>query len=100
MSKSTKPRPPAGISDEACESFEELLSAFRSPPSAVQLATLERITLARDRLGRIRATLAREGETVKGSKGQPRPHPLLAVEAQLRAEISDGLGKLSHRLEG
>ena len=67
MSKSTKPRPPAGISDEARQSFEELLGAFRSPPGTVQLATLERITLARDRLGHVRASAGESQSTGAGS---------------------------------
>ena len=31
---------------------------------------------------------------VKGSTGQPKPHPLLAVEQSLRREVEDGLKRL------
>lgn len=46
------------------------------------LALLTRACECQDRLAQVRAQLAADGLLVPGYKKQPRPHPLLAVEAE------------------
>jgi hypothetical protein len=60
----------------------------------VDLLLLADTLRARDRLEDIGAQIAKDGVTVDGSKGQVRPHPLLAVERALRAEVATGFERL------
>jgi len=46
------------------------------------LALLTRACECQDRLAQVREQLAADGLLVAGYKKQPRPHPLLAVEAE------------------
>lgn len=55
---------------------------------------LELVIRQGDRLEEVRLILAEEGPTVVGSKGQKRPHPLLAAEGQLARDIAAGLERL------
>jgi hypothetical protein len=48
-----------------------------------------------DRLDAIAATIEADGLTIAGSRGQPRPHPLLAEQRQAQlalARLLDALG--------
>ena len=47
-----------------------------------------------DRLNAVRPVLADQGVTVAGSKGQVRPHPLLAVEVTLSREVASAFDRL------
>jgi hypothetical protein len=60
----------------------------------VDLLLLADTLRARDRLEDVAAELAKTGVVVDGSKGQVRPHPLLAVERALRAELGAGFERL------
>lgn len=40
-----------------------------------------------DRLREVQSAIKRDGLTVHGSQGQPRPHPLLASESALRRDL-------------
>src|SRR5690554_5852798 len=51
------------------------------------LAVLQSLCETVDRLNECRETIARDGLTVEGSGGQPRPHPLLQVEAESRRAL-------------
>jgi hypothetical protein len=54
-----------------------------------QLAVLEAGLRAADRMAEAEATVKSEGLTVAGSKGQPRPHPLLAtIDVERRAFLA------------
>jgi hypothetical protein len=60
----------------------------------VDLLLLADVLRARDRLDDIAAQIGKDGVTVNGSQGQIRPHPLLAVERALRAEVATGFERL------
>jgi hypothetical protein len=55
---------------------------------------LEDVLRARDRLEEIQMKLAEDGPTVTGSRGQTRPHPLLATERALRRDVAVGFARL------
>jgi phage terminase small subunit len=63
-------------------------------PAAGDLLQLEDVLRARDRLEDVRGEIGRDGLTVTGSKGQTRPHPLLATERALERQVEDGLERL------
>ncbi len=60
----------------------------------VDFTILANVLRAADRLAGVAETIGRDGVTVAGSKGQLRPHPLLAIEQSLRREVADGLDRL------
>ena len=92
MSKPT--RPPKDLSAAAQTEWKNLVG-----PGPDEVAIVERIVRAQDRLRQVSTELERAGPIVEGSMGQPRSHPLLAVEERLRSEIGAGFEKLSHRLQ-
>ena len=53
----------------------------------------------RARLDELARVLEREGLTTAGSKGQTRPHPLLAKERALGRAYSEGLHQFVWRVE-
>ncbi len=55
---------------------------------------LANVLRAEDRLAGVAKAIGLDGVTVTGSKGQLRPHPLLAVETVLRREVAEGLDRL------
>jgi hypothetical protein len=100
-SQAGKIPPPAGLSTASRRLWAELVTDVAvvtdGRPAASSLVLIEEVLRARDRLAEIRETLATDGVTVVGSRGQTRPHPLLAIERQLVAEISNGLARLELR---
>lgn len=56
---------------------------------------LAELLRGRDRLAEVRSVLVTEGLTVAGSRGNPRPHPLLATESALRRERAQAWERLS-----
>jgi hypothetical protein len=81
------------------ERFEELLAIVMREAEAEAVTETEELRVrwlaqAALRLEEIDKVLAREGVTVVGSKGQPRPHPLLGEEALLRREVDRGMSTL------
>jgi hypothetical protein len=93
--------PPPGLTTGSRRLWAELLTDLEcvtdGRPAAASLVVLEDVLRARDRLAVIRKTLAKEGVTVAGSRGQTRPHPLLVIERQLVAEVARGLERLEMR---
>jgi hypothetical protein len=93
--------PPPGLSTASRRLWAELVGDVEvitdGRPAASSLVLLEEVLRARERLEEIRQTLATDGITVVGSRGQTRPHPLLAIERQLVAEISNSLARLELR---
>jgi len=55
--------------------------------SAADLALLGELVRTVDRLREVQAAIKAGGLMVLGSNGQPRPHPLLAVEDAVRRAI-------------
>jgi hypothetical protein len=77
--------------------FEDVRCVTDGPPGAASLLVLEELLRARERLLEVRHSLQVDGITVKGSRGQARPHPLLTLERQLVAEITNSLDRLELR---
>ena len=63
-------------------------------PAEVDLLLLDQMLRRLDRLAEVRAVLDAEGLTTEGVKGQTRPHPLLAVAAQLERDIDQSVDRL------
>lgn len=83
------PRPPATLKESGRAEWQRLWTAGRSWLSAdVDLLIMERLCENHDLRAAMLAQVERDGLTVDGYKGQPRPHPLLshvrAVEAEMR----------------
>jgi P27 family predicted phage terminase small subunit len=87
---------PQGLTKESRDLWPRLLADLRAVNAGaeVDLVVLEHVLRARDRLRAITKQLDSDGVTVKGSKDQVRPHPLLNVEKALRAEVAAGLKQL------
>jgi P27 family predicted phage terminase small subunit len=90
---------PANLSKSAQAAWPELVEEFCfvhdvEAPGASDLLLLEELLHARDRLSEVRADIQRDGLVVAGSKGQSRPHPLLATERALERQVEDGLERL------
>jgi len=65
---------------------ESTLADFRFT-SAAELALLAEYCLCRDRLQQIREAIQQAGICVEGSRGQPRPNPLLGAENDCRRSL-------------
>lgn len=95
---SGRPPRPEGLSEAGTALWQGLaadLAALEGGTAAqVDLVLLELVVRQADRLEEVRLILAEEGPTVTGSKGQTRPHPLLAAEGQLARDIAGGLERL------
>jgi hypothetical protein len=72
----------------------ELQQGIPGGLSPLEQVLEERVRLAARRLLDCADQLAGAELIVPGSTGQLRPHPLLALERELRGEISEGLQKL------
>jgi hypothetical protein len=96
--RNTTPVPPApgDLSPESSALWPGLAAdvAVAMGGGQVDFLALAGVLRAADRLAEIRAVLAAEGLTVKGSKGQSRPHPLLIAESVLRREVAQGMKSL------
>ncbi len=101
-----KPPAPASARRERNAAFLTVVEAFlaelplrfRTELSSAEAIQAELLRRAAERLSEIDQRLAEETLTVSGSKGQLRPHPLLASEASLRRELIHGLQQLEFRL--
>jgi phage terminase small subunit len=94
--------PPEDLSPAAAELWQELVDELLlvhdvEAPAASDLLTIGDVCRARDQLDEVAAAIARDGAVVAGSKGQPRAHPLVPIQLQLRGEVARGLDRL--RLE-
>jgi hypothetical protein len=93
--------PPSGLAPASQRLWRALVNDVEcvtdGPPAAASLVVVEEVIRARERLAEVRKTLADEGVTVSGSRGQLRPHPLLVMERQLVGEIVNGLERLELR---
>lgn len=79
-------RAPAGLSSEARKLWQDVIDDFEID-DAGGLAVLRQLCEALDRLRQCQAAITKEGVTVKGYRGQPRPHPLLKTEAECRRQM-------------
>ena len=89
-------RPPSDLSEESRRLFRRLVADLRALGGVAEIDALllgDALRL-RDRLAQIRVQLEVDGPTVAGSKGQVRPHPLIAVEQNLAREIRAAFDQL------
>jgi P27 family predicted phage terminase small subunit len=91
--------PPTDLSQQAQKSWHDLVQGLCEvhdveQPSEPDLIVLADVLRAQDELDAIRQVIAAEGNMVAGSQGQVRPHPLLAVQRALRADVARGLERL------
>lgn len=93
--------PPVGLSAPSKQLWRDLVKDVEcltdGPAAAASLVVVDEIVRARERVTQVRETLAGDGVTATGSRGQARPHPLLVIERQLVAEIMNGLERLELR---
>lgn len=87
--------PPADLTDASKRRWPGLVAdlgaATGKRPAEVDLLRLGDLLRIRDRLDAIAVKLAEDGVTVAGSTGQTQRHPLLELEAKLRAEFTAAL---------
>ena len=96
------PLPPARAPRDRDEAFlaavkaalAELPTRFRSQLTAPEEIQAELIRRTAERLAEVDQRLAEDGLTVPGSRRQQRQHPLLALEAGLRRELTQSLRQL------
>jgi len=79
-------RPPADLSPEARRLWSEILDDY-SIDDAGGLAMLRQLCETLDRLRECQKAIKADGITVKGYRGQPRPHPLLKTEGECRRQM-------------
>jgi len=93
------PPPPEGLSEAGEALWPGLAADLQQLRGGnvpeVDLLLLGMLLRQLDRLDEVRAVLAAEGPTVTGSKGQVRPHPLLAAEGQLARDVAGAFERLS-----
>ena len=85
------PEPPADLAEPERDLWQRLATEHVGGASTADLLALRSCVDVSVRLALVKAQLDLDGPTVSGSQGQPRAHPLLGVEAQLRAELAERL---------
>lgn len=79
-------RAPSSLSGEGRKLWLQIVADFEID-DAGGLAILEQLCEALDRLRECQKEIRAQGVTVKGYKGQTRPHPLLKTEAECRRQM-------------
>ena len=92
------PRPPKHLGKPGRALWKAVQDDF-ALDDAAGLALLTAACDARDRAEAAREAIARDGMTFRDSKGNPRPHPLLAVERDARAAAVSALRALNLDIE-
>ena len=91
-------QPPGHLTDESMVIWQELLSEYDLNDSA-GLRILRVSLEAFDRAQAARQAIDAQGMTFSDKFGQPKPHPLLAIERDSRAAFLAGLKALNLDLE-
>jgi hypothetical protein len=86
----------AAAAEAAITDLEQRVPTGMGP---LERALAARVRAAVARLLECAGQLAADNLMIRGSTGQPRPHPLLKTEQELRREISAGLKELTFRAE-
>jgi P27 family predicted phage terminase small subunit len=90
--------PPSDIPPTARDLWDALAADLciirRGHPTVTDRELLANAVTAQQRLRQVGQQLDDDGPVAVGSTGQPVPHPLLAVEAQLRKEVEERLSTL------
>jgi P27 family predicted phage terminase small subunit len=90
---------PDTLSKAAQAKWTRLLAEFREThdveePALSDRLLLEELVHARERLREVRNQIQNDGLVVPGSKGQQRPHPLLATERGLQRQVEEAVERL------
>lgn len=90
MTRRAVPPAPAGLSEASAALWPGLAADVLAVAGGaeVDFLLLAELLHAMDRLAQVRAALAADGVTVAGSRGQARPHPLLATEVTLAGRVT------------
>lgn len=94
----TNQKAPSHLSTEAKRIWQEILSEY-SIDDAAGLRILRVSLEAFDRAQAARASIDKEGMTVRDKFNQLKPHPLLPIERDSRASFLAGLKALNLDLE-
>jgi phage terminase small subunit len=84
-------RPPRGMGARGRALWREVVTRYELTPSDIQV--LRELCCATDELSKLTAAMAHAPMMVAGSRGQPRPHPLLQ-EVRAHRENMARLAKL------
>lgn len=84
--KASPQAPPRGLSAAGKHLWSATVAEYEFE-GAADLALLAELCQAFDGARACRARIARDGLMVDGSAGQPRPHPLLAIEDAYRRSM-------------
>ena len=97
-------QPPDTLPDEAVGVWEELARDLvivrNGAPTVADRELLHNVVSAIHRLRQVSTALDDDGPTTAGSTGQLVPHPLIAIEAQLRKDVEAGLFDLGLAMAG
>jgi hypothetical protein len=74
-------------SDSGPAADEWWCSLVDDPEDVIEREIVGELLKTRDRLAEVRERIAEDGLMVEGSTGQPRCHPLLALERGLAADL-------------
>lgn len=99
MTRSSTPAldPPADVTDEQATLWRALIAERRAqlgaqaPLGAAGVLALRAVVDVARRLDQVRARIDADGMMISGSTGQLKAHPLIGIEASLRAELVDAL---------
>src|SRR5262245_53502355 len=94
----TAPKPPSSLKREGRALWRTLQEEFDITDSA-GLALLRKVAEYEDELIVMTAAIEREGMTFKDSKGQLKPHPLLAARRDVRSAQLQTLKALNLDIE-
>lgn len=84
----------SNVSESAQEALDELLSGMKSiDTSGAEALALEAYATTIARLRDARRRIDSEGLVVADEKGRPIPHPALAIEKMLNAEVRAWLAR-------
>ncbi|MDQ2934075.1 MAG: P27 family phage terminase small subunit [Chloroflexota bacterium] len=88
--------PPEQLSERSRARWPGFVADLAAVSGAAELDVelLADVLAAEDRLAEVQAILSEFGLITLGSTGQPRPHPLLAIESVLRRDIAAGWERL------
>jgi len=92
------PAPPAHLAKEERALWRQVLEGFDIEDDPVALSLLAAALDAHARARLCRAQIDKEGLTVRGKGGVPKPHPLLGAERAARQQLVSALKKLKVEL--
>lgn len=84
MAATRKPEAPAHLSDAARSAWAEIVEGGET---ASELASLEAVCVQIARARDAQARIDAEGLVVAGAKGEPVPHPAIAIERAAQTEV-------------